>query len=81
MIKTLNKTGKEGNYINLKKSSFEKPTANSYSILNTDFPLKLGMGNKATMSPLTIPVWHRTSGSSHCDKATKRKKTHLDWKE
>lgn len=79
MIKALNKIGKEGNFINLKKSTFEKPTANSYSILNTDFPLKPGMGNKATMSSLTTPVWHHTSGSSHCDKATKTKKTLLDW--
>ena len=44
MIKTLNKLGTEGTYINIIKSIYEKPTANI--ILNSEklkaFPLRLG---------------------------------------
>ena len=45
MIKTLNKLGMEGNYINIVKAKYEKSTANI--ILNgeklKDFPLRSGI--------------------------------------
>lgn len=40
LIKTLNKVGLEGTYINIIKAIYEKPTANSHPQLGKNFPLK-----------------------------------------
>ena len=49
MIKTLNKMGIEGKYLNIKNAIYDKPTANI--ILNSEklkaFPLRLGTNRDA----------------------------------
>ena len=54
MIKTLQKVGKEGNYLNIIKAIYEKPTANI--ILNGEklkpFPLRSGTRQGCPLSPL-----------------------------
>ena len=53
MIKTLQKAGMEGTYLNIIKSIYDKPTAN---ILNGEklkaFPLKSGTRQGCPLSPL-----------------------------
>ena len=54
MIKTLNKVGKEGTYLNIIKATYDKPTANI--ILNNEklkaFPLRSGIRQGCPLSPL-----------------------------
>ena len=54
MIKTLQKPGIEGSYLNIIKSIYDKPTANI--ILNGEklkvFPLKSGIRQGCPLSPL-----------------------------
>ena len=58
MIKTLNKMGIEGNYLNVIKAIYDKPTANS--ILNSKklkaFPLRLGARQVCPLSPLLFNI-------------------------
>ena len=58
MIKTLQKMGIEGIYLNIVKALYDKPTANI--ILNGEklkaFPLKSGTGQGCLLSPLLFKV-------------------------
>ena len=58
MIKTLQKAGIEGAYLNIKKAIYDKPTANI--ILNTEnlkaFPLKSGTRQGCPLSPLLFKI-------------------------
>ena len=81
MIKTLNKVGLEGTYLNIIKALYEKPTANI--ILNGEKPrgLSFSVGsstirNKTGMSTLTTFIQHRNVSLSHSNQTTKRNKKH-----
>ena len=58
MIKTLQKVGIEGTYLNIIKSIYDKPTANF--ILNSEklkpFPLKSGTRKGCPLSPLLFNI-------------------------
>ena len=58
MIKTLQKVGIEGNYLNIIKPIYDKPTANF--ILNGEkleaFPLRSGMRQGCPLSPLLFNI-------------------------
>ena len=58
MIKTLQKEGIEGTYLNIIKAIYDKPTANI--ILNDEklkaFPLKSGTRQGCTLSPLLFNI-------------------------
>ena len=58
MIKTLQKMGIEGNYLNIVKAIYEKPTA--HIIVNREklkaFPLRLGTRQGCPLSPLSFNV-------------------------
>ena len=58
MIKTLQKAGVEGTYLNIIKSIYDKPTANI--ILNGEklktFPLKSGTKHGCPLSPLVFNI-------------------------
>ena len=64
MIKTLQKVGIEGTYLNIIKAIYDKPTANI--ILNGEklkaFPLRSGTRQGC---PLTIIIQHSTGSPSH----------------
>ena len=57
MIKTLQKMGTEGTYLNIVKAIYDKPTAN---ILNGEkqkaFPLRLGKRQGCPLSPLLFSI-------------------------
>uniref|UniRef100_A0A9L0R1I3 RNA-directed DNA polymerase n=1 Tax=Equus caballus TaxID=9796 RepID=A0A9L0R1I3_HORSE len=65
MIRTLNKRGIEGNYLNMKKAVYDRPTANF--ILNREklkaIPLRTGTRQGCPLSPLlfniVLEVWAR----------------------
>ena len=58
MIKTLQKAGIEGKYLNITKAIYDKPTANI--ILNGEklkaFPLKSGTRQRCPLSPLLFNI-------------------------
>ena len=58
MIKTLQKAGKEGTYLNMIKSIYDKPTGNI--IFNGEklkaFPLKSGTRQRCPLSPLLFNI-------------------------
>ena len=58
MMKTLQKMGIEGTYLNIVKALYDKPTANI--ILNGEklkaFPLKSGTGQGCPLSPLLFDI-------------------------
>ena len=58
MIKTFNKMGIEGKYLNVIKAIYDKPTANI--ILNSEklkaFALRLGTGQECLLSPLLFNI-------------------------
>ena len=63
MIKTLQKAGIEGTYLNIIKAIYDKPTANI--ILNGEkmkaFPLKSGTRQGCPLSPLLWKFWPQQS--------------------
>ena len=58
MIKTLQKVGIEGTYLNIKKAIYDKPTANI--VLNSEklkpFPLRSGTRQGCPLSPLLFNI-------------------------
>ena len=58
MIKTLQKAGIEGTYLNIIKAKYDKPTANiifNGKTLNA-FPLKSGIRQRCPLSPLLFNI-------------------------
>ena len=72
MIKTLQKTGIEGTYLNIIKAIYEKPTGSI--TLNGEklkaFPLKSRMRQVCPLSPLLIQ--HSFGSFGHSDQSRKR---------
>ena len=57
MIKTLNKVGIEGTFLNIIKAIYEKPTLTSSSLgKNTAFPLRLGTRQGCAFSLLLFNI-------------------------
>ena len=80
MIKTLQKAGIEGTYLNIIKAIYDKPTANI--ILNGEklkaFPLKSGTRQGCPLSPLLFNiVWEVLATAI---RAEKRNKRNPDWR-
>ena len=74
MIKTLQKAGIEGTYLNIIKTIYDKPTANI--ILNCEklkaFPLKAR--NKTRVPTLTTTTQHSFGSVGHSNQGRKRSK-------
>ena len=76
MIKTLQKAGKEGTYLNIIKAIYDKPTASI--TLNGEklkaFPLKSG----TRVPTLTTTIQHSVGSIGHSNQGRKRNKRNLD---
>ena len=79
MIKTLQKAGIEGTYLNIIKAIYDKPTANI--ILNGEklkaFPIKSG---RRGVSTLTTTIQHSFGSFGHSNQSRKRNERNPDWK-
>ena len=79
MIKTLQKVGIQGKYLNIIKNIYDKPTTNI--IRNGEklkaFPLRSGTRQGATLATI-IP--YSFGSSSHSNQKRKRNKMNPDWK-
>ena len=80
MIKTLQKAGIEGKYLNIIKAIYDKPTANI--ILNGEklkaIPLKSGTRQGCPLSPLLFNIVLEVFG--HSNQSRKRNKRNPNWK-
>ena len=80
MIKTLQKAGIEGTYLNIIKAIYDKPTANI--IINGEkwkaFSPKVR--NKTRMPTFTTIIQHSFGSFSHSNQSRKRNKRNPDWK-
>ena len=70
MIKTLSKVGLEGTYLNIIKTTYDKPTA---SIIFNGQRLSLKIRNNTRMSTFTSLIQH--------NQTRRRNKLHPNWKE
>ena len=81
MIKTLQKAGIEGKYLNIIKAIYDKPTANI--ILNGEklkaFPLKSGIRQRCPFSPLLFNIVLEVL-ASRSNQSRKRNKRNPNWK-
>ena len=79
MIKTLQKAGIEGTYLNIIKAIYDEPTANI--ILNGEklkaFTLKSGTRQGC---PLITTIQHSFGSFGHSNQSRKRNKRNPDWK-
>ena len=79
MIRTLQKAGIEGTYLNIIKAIYDKHTANI--ILNGEklkaFPLKSGTTRVPTF---TITIQHSFGSFGHSNQSRKRNKRNPNWK-
>ena len=79
MIKTLQKAGIEGTYLNIIKAIYDKPTANI--ILNGEklkaFPLKSGTRQGCPLSPL---LFNGFGNFGHSNQSRKRNRRNPNWK-
>ena len=79
VIKTLQKAGIEGTYLNIIKAIYDKPTANI--ILNGEklkvFPPNR---NKTRVPTFTTTIQHRFGSFGHSNQSRKRNKRNPDWK-
>ena len=80
MIKTLQKEGIEGTYLNIIKVIYDKPTANI--LLNGEklkaFPIKIR--NKTRVPTLTTSIQHSFGSFGHSNQSRKRNKRNPDRK-
>ena len=80
MIKTPQKAGIEGTYLNIIKAIYDKPSANI--ILNGEklkaFPLKVR--NKIRVPTLTTTIQHSFGSFGHSNQSRRRNKSNPDWK-
>ena len=79
MIKTFQKAGIKGTYLNIIKAIYDKTTANI--ILNGEklkaFPLKPGARQGC---PLTTTIQHSFGSFGHSNQSRKGNKMNTDWK-
>ena len=80
MIKTLNKVGIEGAYLNMIKAIYERPTVNItlHGQKLRAFPIRSGARQECS---LTTPIQHSIGSPSHSNQTRKRNKGHPNWKD
>ena len=79
MIKTLNKMGIEGKYLNIIKATHDKPTANIIHNSEKLLSFSFKMGSKTRMPTHPTFIQHITGGPSDSNHTAQRNKRHPDW--
>ena len=79
MIKTLQKAGIEGTYLNIIKAIYDKHTANIilYGEKLKAFPL---VRNKTRVPTFTATIQHSSGSLGHSNQSRKRNKRNSNWK-
>ena len=80
MIKTLQKTGIEGTYLNIIKAVYDKPTANIILSGKKIESISLKVRNKTRVPTFTTTVQHSFGSFGHSNQSRKRNKRNPDWK-
>ena len=78
MIKTPQKVGIEGTYLNVIKVIYDKPTANI--LLNGKKLKAFKIRNKTRMPTLTTFIQHSFGSPGHSNQRRKRNKRNTNWK-
>ena len=83
LIKTLNKVGIKGAFLNIIKAIYKRPTANiilNGQKLQETTSVSLKFRNKTRMSAFTTLVQYTTGSPSYSNKIKRRNKRHPNWK-
>ena len=80
MIKTLQKVGKEGTYLNIIKAIFDKPTANIILNGGKTESISSKIRNRTRMSTLTTTIQHSFGSPSDGNQRRKRNERNTNWK-
>ena len=80
VIKTLQKVGIEGTYLNIIKAIYEKPTANIVLSGEKNETISSKIRNKVTWFSLTTIIQNNFGSFSHSNQRRKRNKRNLNWK-
>ena len=80
MIKTLQKTGIEGTYLNIIKAVYDKPTANIILSGKKIESISLKVRNKTKVPTFTATIQHSSGSFGHSNQSRKRNKRNPDWK-
>ena len=79
MMKTFQKMGIEGNYLNIVKAIYDKPTGNILKDEKIEsIPPKIR--NKTRVSTFTTTIQHNSGSPSYSNQRRKRNKKNPDWK-
>ena len=80
VIKTLQKAGIEGTYLNIIKAIYNKPTANIILNGKKFESISPKVRNKTRVPTLTTTIQHSFGSFSHSNQRIKRNKRNPDWK-
>ena len=80
MIKTLQKAGIEGTYLNIIKAIYDKPTANIFLNGEKTESIPPKIRNKTSVSTFTTIIQHSSGNPSYSNQRRKRNKRNLDQK-
>ena len=79
MIKTLQKVGIEGNYLNIIKAIYDKPTANIILNGGKSESISSKIKNRTRMSTLATIIQHSFGILNRGNQRRKRNKRHPNW--
>ena len=79
MIKTLQKMGIEGTYLNIVKAIYDKPTANII-LSGEKQSISPKIRNKARVFTFTTIIQHSSESPSYSNQRRKRNERNPDWK-
>ena len=80
MIKTLQKAGIEGTYLNIIKAVYDKPTANIILSGKKIESISLKVRNKTRVTTFTTNIQHSSGSFGHSNQSRKRNKRNPNWK-
>ena len=78
--KTFHKAGREGTYLNIIKTIYDKPTANTILNGKKIESISPKVRNKTRVTTLTTTIKHSFGSFGHSNQSRKRNKKNPDWK-